>query len=158
MSAARRQRRNRDAGQALAEFALVVPIFLAMLFGVIDLGRVIWANDVLANAAREGARWASVRGNSDLTPTASKDEIRAQTLEYVVAGGTGTVVTVCYSEVDIANGSIGCSGNTDQAGAGNGRGNLVTVGVTSNVPLLTGTLLGLRPFTLSASSSVLVNN
>ncbi len=56
--------RRRSRGQGVAEFALVIPLFLVMLFGIIDLGRVIWANDALANAAREGARYASVTGSS----------------------------------------------------------------------------------------------
>ena len=44
--------RRASRGQALAEVALVAPIFFLMVFGIIDLGRVIWANDVVANAAR----------------------------------------------------------------------------------------------------------
>ena len=51
---------RRESGQALAEAALVLPLFFAMFFGILDLGRVIWANDVVTNAAREGARFASV--------------------------------------------------------------------------------------------------
>jgi len=44
------------------EFALVVPIFMVILIGMVDLGRAIWANNSVANAARESARFASVHG------------------------------------------------------------------------------------------------
>ena len=45
-----------DDGQALAEFALVIPVFLMLLFGLLDVGRAVYANSVLSQAAREGAR------------------------------------------------------------------------------------------------------
>jgi len=73
----RRTARNRSRGQALAEVALVAPLFFLMVFGVIDLGRVVWANDVAATAAREGARYASVHaGNIEPEALASKTDIR----------------------------------------------------------------------------------
>jgi hypothetical protein len=52
--------RPRRRGQALVEFALVLPIFLVLLFGIIDLGRYIYMNSTLSEAAREGARVAAV--------------------------------------------------------------------------------------------------
>ncbi len=47
-------------GQALVEFALVIPIFLLLLFGIVDVGRMVYMNSTLSQAAREGARVASV--------------------------------------------------------------------------------------------------
>ncbi len=46
-------------GQALPEFALVIPLFLLMLFGVIQLGLVFGAQNALANGVREATRYAS---------------------------------------------------------------------------------------------------
>lgn len=136
------------------ELALVLPVFLLLVFGIIDLGMVIWANDTIANAAREGARYASVTGNSQFTPTTSKADIRTRTQQFVIAGGQNIVVTVCYSAVT----GTACSGNTDAPGAYNARGALVTVRVSATVPILTGSLLGLGSFAVSGTSSVLVNN
>jgi len=56
----RRSRRHR--GQALAEFALVVPLFLILVLGIVDFARGIFVYSVLSNAAREGARYAMVHG------------------------------------------------------------------------------------------------
>lgn len=60
---------RRHAGQTLVEFALVLPIFMLLFFGVIDGGRIVYMNSVLSQAAREGARTAAVEaswmGSSD---------------------------------------------------------------------------------------------
>jgi Flp pilus assembly protein TadG len=47
-------------GQALVEFALIVPFFVLLLMGIIDLGRYVSSANALNNAAREGARFSSV--------------------------------------------------------------------------------------------------
>lgn len=52
--------RSKAAGQALTEFALVLPIFAILLFGIIDLGRFVYTANALNNGAREGARFATV--------------------------------------------------------------------------------------------------
>ena len=52
--------RLRTRGQAMAEFALVFPIFALLLFGIIDLGRYVATANSLSNGAREAARAASV--------------------------------------------------------------------------------------------------
>lgn len=52
-------------GQSVVEFALILPIFLLFLFGVIDLGRAVYAQTVLSNAVRDGARAAVVATRTD---------------------------------------------------------------------------------------------
>jgi Flp pilus assembly protein TadG len=49
-------------GSTLTEFALVLPLLFAMLFGIIDFGRALYAYHFVSDAAREATRWASVRG------------------------------------------------------------------------------------------------
>ena len=61
MSTFHRPRRGtRRRGQALVEFALVIPLFLLLLVSIFDLGRAVFAWNTLSNAAREGARIAIV--------------------------------------------------------------------------------------------------
>ena len=50
-------RRNRQGASAV-EFALVAPVFVVMVFGLIEFGRAIMVQQVMTNAAREGARLA----------------------------------------------------------------------------------------------------
>jgi hypothetical protein len=45
-----------DGGQALVEFALVLPVFFLAIFGLLDVGRLVYTNSALSQAAREGAR------------------------------------------------------------------------------------------------------
>lgn len=61
-------------GQALVEFALVVPMLLLMLVGIIEFGRAWNMSQVVTDAARQGARTAAVL-NPD--PSASVDSVRA---------------------------------------------------------------------------------
>lgn len=150
---------ERSRGQAMVEVALVSPLFFALLFGLIDLGRVIWAIDVVGSAAREGARYASVhagtpgiKGNDLKSP----DEIKAHALGFVVAGGVNPSATVCFSEVNISSQQLGCSGDTSTGAQV--RGNLVTVTVQSSVPVFLGAVFGSGTFPVSATSTVLINN
>lgn len=46
----------RDRGAAAVEFALLLPLLLLLLFGIIDFGRALNAQITLTQAAREGAR------------------------------------------------------------------------------------------------------
>lgn len=55
-----------EKGQSLVEFALVVPLLLVLLFGIIDFGRVFHVYLTLDHAGREAARAASI-GKDDLT-------------------------------------------------------------------------------------------
>lgn len=50
----------RDRGAAAVEFALVLPLLLLLVFGVIDFGRLLHAQVTLTQAAREGGRLAAL--------------------------------------------------------------------------------------------------
>lgn len=54
---------RRRGGQTLVEFALIVPVLLAMLMGIIEFGWLVKTQLTVANAAREGIRYAAL-GNS----------------------------------------------------------------------------------------------
>jgi Flp pilus assembly protein TadG len=52
-----------DGGNAMVEFALVTSlVFIPLVFGVIEFGRLVWAKDMITSAAREGVRYAIVHG------------------------------------------------------------------------------------------------
>jgi len=54
-------RRNRRATAAV-EFAIVAPVFLLMVFGMIEYGRMVMVQQIITNAPREGARTAVLAG------------------------------------------------------------------------------------------------
>jgi Flp pilus assembly protein TadG len=51
------------SGQELAEFAIVIPLLILIAFGVLDIGRGFYAAVTISNAAREGARFATMNYN-----------------------------------------------------------------------------------------------
>lgn len=54
-----------EYGQALVEMALVLPLFLLIMFGVFEMGRIGYAYITVTNAAREGGRIATLGGTDD---------------------------------------------------------------------------------------------
>src|ERR1700754_3632535 len=61
-----RKLRTRD-GIAAVEFAIVAPILVTIVFGMIQLGRAFEMQTLLDTAAREGARFASIDRNGMTT-------------------------------------------------------------------------------------------
>jgi len=57
------RRRSAWTGQTLVEFALVLPVFILLLFGLLDVGRYVYMNSALSQAAREGARLAAAEAS-----------------------------------------------------------------------------------------------
>jgi Flp pilus assembly protein TadG len=80
------KRRKSQESQALIEFALVSPVLLLLIFGIIDLGRAVFYYDTLNHAAREGARAAvrasgSLPTNADVLTTVSQQLVGAPVSE-----------------------------------------------------------------------------
>jgi Flp pilus assembly protein TadG len=55
--------RDGERGGTLAETALVMGLLLTLTLGIMDFGRALYTYSFVANAARQGARWAIVRGS-----------------------------------------------------------------------------------------------
>ena len=66
---ARRRRRRGDGGAALLEFAFVVPLFLLLVFGVMEFGWAFFQNLDVRHGAREGSRLAAVNYKTTASPT-----------------------------------------------------------------------------------------
>ncbi len=85
-------------GQSLTEFALVLPIFMLIVFGLIDVGRAIWLQNTFNYAAREAARYASVEqwtySCPASVPVGQRDRLRcAQQVALDNAVGSPAFVT-----------------------------------------------------------------
>ena len=95
-----------DRGQALVEFSLALIPFLFMLMAVLDLGRGIYTNNGVAQAAREIARATSVHQCVGPCTTASwSAETTAvfNTQKNLVPGLASTGVTItCVDVTDVA--------------------------------------------------------
>lgn len=68
-----RPRSVEPRGQSLVEFALILPVLLILLLGVVDFGRAVAAYNSVSNAARTAARLAIVDQNPDRVREAAED-------------------------------------------------------------------------------------
>ena len=62
-------------GQSVIEFALVLPLLLAVLFGITEFGRAIMVTNVLHTASREGARTAAVAPDTSIARIQAEQRI-----------------------------------------------------------------------------------
>jgi Flp pilus assembly protein TadG len=108
-------RKLNERGAVAAEFALLLPLLLIILFGIIDFGMMMYSREIVTNAAREGARAGIVQG----PPKRTGGEILAIVDNYL----TGTGV----NPADV---------NFTTAGAGLTNPNTLTVGGTYNYNFL----------------------
>jgi Flp pilus assembly protein TadG len=74
--------RKARSGQALVELALVLPIVLVLLLGILDFARAWNLHQVMTDAAREGARKAVI-----YDPATKKDSVAAVVGAILKSGG-----------------------------------------------------------------------
>lgn len=83
--------RKRRVGAAVVEFAIVAPVFMLLVFGMIEYGRMVMVQQMLTNAAREGARKAVLEG-------ATEDAVETIVREYLESGN----ISVEDSEIGVS--------------------------------------------------------
>lgn len=92
------QRKQRRHGVAAVELAVVLPFLIMTLFALWEVGRIIEVQQILDNAAREGARlsasgsWTASNAHPSMNlPSADTDyEVQRKTLAYIQAAGLQT--------------------------------------------------------------------
>lgn len=102
--------RHRSRGQSLVEFAMVLPIFMLILSGILDFGFLLYSRMTVINAAREGARAAVMVADYTTIP-----DVASAAATSSAAGGGLTVSGVdvtCYlpsstTEIQCANATTG---------------------------------------------------
>ena len=88
-------------GSAVLEMALVLPILLMLLFGVVEFGRVLMVKQAITNAAREGARAGAV----DLNDSGALQKALDVTRNYLSASGLDANTTSVVPSFVITGGS-----------------------------------------------------
>lgn len=93
-------------GQALAEFALVIPVLFLLIAGIIQFGLLFWSQQTLTQVARDTGRWAATQtycdSNTSLVTQTANDIAGSSTLFGYSPGlwsngGTGTTNKVSVS-------------------------------------------------------------
>ena len=101
------RKRTARRGAAIVEFALIAPVFFALILGIIEFGRMLMVEQILINAAREGARASTLSGETDAQVTSvvstfmsnSRISGYTQTLSPTLASSpaSGTALTLTVS-------------------------------------------------------------
>ncbi len=84
--------RRRERGASLPETAIVLTVLLLLVGGIIDFGRAMYTYAFLAQVAREGARWAIVRGSQCTLLNDCPNVTAAQVQSYVQSLSEGPTV------------------------------------------------------------------
>ena len=141
-----------EQGATLVETALSIVILLAFIFGIVETGLGLYTYHFIAEAAREGTRYAIVRGSTctgfaSACPAATSD-IQSYVLNLGFPGIDPSKMTVNASWSAYTSGSP-CSPGC------NSPGNLVTVTVNYNFPLSVPFVPG-QTFRLSSQSAMII--
>ncbi len=144
--------RRDQRGQTLVEFSLALIPFLFLLMGVVDLGRGIYTNNAVAQAAREVARVTAVHpcvGPCSTATWSAETTAVVNTQKNLVPGLPTSGVTITCVGVDDAAITV-ASGETCPSGE------YVKVAVTMSFRLVTPLLPVPNPFTVSSVSHIQV--
>jgi Flp pilus assembly protein TadG len=140
----RRSRFRNDSGQSLLELALLLPMLIAMLLGVIELGRYAYISILVANAARAGAAYGAQSLEQSVDTLGIQAAAESDFRNQVNGQDAGTLIVLppvisCGCD---SNGSINSNSNVGPAcstpsnpGAGNcGSGThwVIMVSVTAS--------------------------
>ena len=98
--------KNRQAGVALVEFALILPFLLLLSITAIELGREIWQYNTLTKSVRDSARYLSLQ-----TPGTKITQARNLAV-YGNLGGTGTPLATGLSTSHVPNPTWQTAGTT----------------------------------------------
>jgi Flp pilus assembly protein TadG len=140
--------RNRK-GQAAVELALVLPVFLLLVVGMLEFARAWNLHQTITDAVREGARRALIAD----TPPAPVDSVYAPMWRYLEAAG----YQARYATMGVCNvGNTNCGGvvyPTPPAAESDFKKSGERVTVVLSVPFRF-FILGNRPITMKSSITV----
>lgn len=133
--------RRARGGQAAVEFALILPVFLLLIAGVIEFGRGFYTYSLLLQAVQEGARFGAVLGNY------KNDTAIVNRVAQISPGGAADTVTVSATQ--------SATNNTVVAAANRTRGNILTVNATTRYSAII-PFFPVGSFTMSGRASMVI--
>ena len=117
--------RRKSRGQSLVEMALVLPMFLMLICGVVDFSHVMFVEMTIQNALRQAGRFATT-GNHLPDANGNAQSRVASIVETAQQAAPG-----------FNFGAINISSANGGAGSAGGPGDIVTISMSSSVPMLT---------------------
>lgn len=105
---------SRRRGAVIVEMALVLPIFLMLVFGIIEFGRGFMVGQLVTNAAREGARRAILDGSTNADVTSFIQTFMQSSANVSASNVTVTItVTPAAGNPAVAGNSIASCSSRD---------------------------------------------
>jgi Flp pilus assembly protein TadG len=95
-------------GTAAVELAVVAPLVVGLLVGLLEVGRLVQANQIVSNAAREGARKASTGINS-------YSDVQTAVANYLTNAGITNQSGLTVTVYDVTQGNSGPQFNPSTA-------------------------------------------
>jgi Flp pilus assembly protein TadG len=161
MSVRLRQFVRREDGSAILETALSMIILLTFMFGIMAVALALYSYHFISEAAREGTRYAIVRGSSAGSPCTAPGP---PTCAAQSADVQAYVKGLNFPGINPGNMSVApvwtvfpAGGICAPSASCNNPGNLVTVTVTYNFPL-TIPFVPAHTYTMSSSSAMVISN
>ena len=97
---------ERSRGQSLAEFAIVFPVLMLILGGIIQFGIIFWGQNTLTQVARDAGRWAASQltcpTDATVTPVANTIAGSSSLIGYP-SSGLGVSVSMSGDPCPVAN-------------------------------------------------------
>jgi Flp pilus assembly protein TadG len=118
--------KQRTRGQAMVEFAIAAPVVFLVLLGLFDVGRLVFSNNELSEAAREGARWGAVQGRAAAEVAGDNTAVTDQVRSRIDVAPAPAIAISCGYRRDPENEPGDC-----------GPGDLLTIDVSSDVKPIT---------------------
>ena len=147
--------RTRSRAQSIVEFAVILPVMLVLVLGMIDLGRALMFGVAVQNGAREAAR---VAANAALNPGIATSEVIQRLID--ASGPALTTCTAGASDVSGCPWHVTISPSTISSSS-SGSAVTVTIANTSDISFFAGRLTGamglsLTTFTIQGSASMVI--
>jgi hypothetical protein len=77
-----------QAGASVIEFAVILPLLVVLVFGIIEFGMLLYNQQVITNASREGARAGIVAQNPRLSSSSIDGVVQTYCLNHLVTFAT----------------------------------------------------------------------
>jgi Flp pilus assembly protein TadG len=144
---------NRRLAKSLVEFAIVAPVFLLIIMGILEYARLLFFMQLMNNAAREGARY-TVANNTTVTTA----QIQTYVDQYL-AGQASTQLTNynLNTSITVYKADPNTGQNTGMTWQSAGWGDMIGVSITGNYQPITPGMLSLTGNLAITSTCVMTN-
>jgi Flp pilus assembly protein TadG len=142
-----------ESGSAIVEFAMTSIILFTLVFGVMAIGLALYSYNVVAEAAREGSRYAIVRGSacnsfSNCNVTSAQIQTYVKGIGFPGINPASLTATAAWPTT-----GINCTPSITPC---NNPGNLVNVTVNYQFPLVI-PFVPSRTLTMSSTSAMVIS-